>query len=191
MGCICAAMPIAAAISTTFLMMYWPSSVGTINFCQVSDGRNTNGPNVVIMWMKRSGMTMRSAPLTRNNIPIKHSKIPKQMRNVEKLMNGIVFSKSLCTTPLAGDRPITFSNPNQKNTINKPTRADGTKIRLKKSMIFESTISIVMFVLYFGMGNNAKACLYVLQAMETCELDTITVDQIKKPRMLLHPGLFD
>ena len=121
-----------AAIITTFFMMYCPSSVGTKKPLHVSCGSKKSGPNVVTIWINRSGITARSAPLIKNSIPIRHSKRPKKIRNIWKLTYGIDLSKSRSTRPLAGLNPRTLRRPNQKNTTNKPIRATGMLIFRKK-----------------------------------------------------------
>src|ERR1700741_2640979 len=98
---------------------------------QVSLGNKNNGINVVIICTNRSGMTTRSVPFIKNKSPIKHSNKPNKIRNVGKLIKGIVSLNNLSTTPLAGLSPMIFKNPNQKKTTNNPNLATGTETFLK------------------------------------------------------------
>src|SRR3989344_5074894 len=93
---------------------------------------NTNGSKVVIMCTNNNGMTTLSKPLTKNIKPIKHSNTPKPIKKLLKLMKPIVCSNKFCTKPLAGLKPTTFKNPNQKNTTNKPNLDTGIATRLQK-----------------------------------------------------------
>jgi len=88
--------------------------------------------NVVIICRNKSGITTRSSPGITKRIPIKHSNKPKRIMKVSNDMKLIVRSKRLWTKGLAGDMPMTFSAPNQKKITNKPKRATGTAMRLKK-----------------------------------------------------------
>lgn len=121
--------------------MYWPSNVGTIKPDHVSEGSKNNGPNVVTMCTNNIGITTLSKPRTKNNIPIIHSNTPNPTKNEWNGIKGIVFSKSLCTRPDAGESPITFKKPNQKNTTNRPNRATSTETLRKKCISFASNIS--------------------------------------------------
>ena len=122
----------AAAMIARFLIMYWPSRVGTSVLCHVWLGKKTSGPKVVIIWIKSNGMTTLSAPRIKNKIPIRHSNKPNKIKNVSKFINGIVLSKSRSTTTPAGESPRTFKIPNQKNTTKSAIRATGIETFLKK-----------------------------------------------------------
>lgn len=139
----------AAAMIRIFLMIYWPSSVGTKNPDQVTAGKNSNGIIVVIMWMNRRGMTTRSVPRIRNRIPIRHSNSPKSTMKVPNDMSkGNVAVKSCSTSGLAGDRSRTLRMPNQKNTTKRPMRATGTLSFLNAWISSISNVRRDMHLLY-------------------------------------------
>ena len=64
-------------------MIYCPSSVGTKTPLQVSSGNKNNGPRVVTICAKSSGMTKRSAPLIKNLELIKDNLLKGYGWNVE------------------------------------------------------------------------------------------------------------
>ena len=68
------------------------------------------------------------------------------MMKVPKLINGIVCSNKRCTRALAGLSPITFNQPNQKNTINNAVLAAGIEIFLKKWIAATSKVRVVITV---------------------------------------------
>ncbi len=153
-GCRFAAIPKAAAINAKFLIIYWPSSVGVKNPDHVSPFSKNSGIKVVIICIRSSGITTLSAPFIKNNTPINISSNPNKIINAEKDIQGIVVSKSLCTTPLAGERPITLRTPNQKNITNNPKRATGTDIFLKKCITSISVFLKFILRLSFNLKLN-------------------------------------
>ena len=141
-------MPIAVATITKFLIIYWPSRVGTRGPVQVSPVSKKSGPAVVIMCKKSIGMTPLSAPGIKNKIPIKHSKSPKIKKKVLNSIIGMVSLKRFWTTWLAGDMSSTLSMPNQKKTTNRANLETGMAIFLKKRIIFRSRVLSDMLKLY-------------------------------------------
>lgn len=136
-----AAMPIATATTTAFLMIYCPSSVGTRNPCQVYSGTSNSGEHTITIWNNSSGTTIRVILGNRNNIPTMHSITARMINSSSKNCIPTVFAVSASANGLAGLNPNNLINPNQKKTMKIDIRATGTNVRLKNAITRRSTIS--------------------------------------------------
>jgi hypothetical protein len=125
MGVRLPAIPRTAAMMMTFLMMYWPVSVGMRSPDHVIAGSTKSGRAVVIMCKRRRGIATRVALGKRKSRPMNISSRPKVIMNVPKFMNEIVCAKSSSTRGSAGERPRTFRIPNQKKTMKIAQRVTG------------------------------------------------------------------
>ena len=121
-------MPIAKAIKRMFLIMYWPSMVGTKVFCQVTVLSTKRGIAVVTIWIISRTIAGRSKWGIMNERPIIISKIPKYRRNVSGAINGSVLVRRENTKGFAGLVPSTFKSPNQKKVRKTAKRAIGKNI---------------------------------------------------------------
>ena len=78
-GCVCAAIPIATAKITKFLMMYWPSMVGTKKDCHAIAGNVNSGITVVIMCKNNNGIAIRINFGNKNKTPMNTSNNPNKI----------------------------------------------------------------------------------------------------------------
>src|SRR5690348_7913308 len=108
----------ASATMTMFLMMYWPSRLGTINICQTMCGNRTSGIQVVKTCNSRLAIATFSSRGITNMIPISISYEAKPIINLSSGIKGIVLSHNAVTRGPAGLTPRTFNKPNQKYTTN-------------------------------------------------------------------------
>lgn len=139
--CKWAAIPIASPIIAKFLMIYWPSRVGTQAFCQVTSGNSTRGKKVVTICIASRNIATRSNLGNRKHTAINISNIPKNIMNWSKVMKGNVLSNKSATKELAGLCPSTLSSPNQKKITNTASLAKGTLVLRKNEIIQESILS--------------------------------------------------
>lgn len=116
-------MPIATTITTKFLIIYWPSSVGMNQFCHATPGNSANGAMTITMCSNNSRITIRVAFGIKNSIPITHSITAKTANRIPKYSSPTVCPTIALASGSAGLTPKNFKNPNQKKTIKSATRA--------------------------------------------------------------------
>ena len=122
-------MTSAAVIMMIFLMMYWPSSVGSSGFELWNEisGNKISGIKAPDIWRNKSIIAKNVVLFVKKKIAISISQYPITITHASALRNGIQKTVSIISC-FAGESSITFSKPNQKKITNSGRR-------IKKSFV--------------------------------------------------------